>query len=126
MKTVGLIGAGHIGSQLARLAVRHGYDVLVSNSRGPETLQELVGELGQRARDGTLDVVDIGPRATVGAFNAIPRATGRAEQPKNFAATSLPRSGRCVPDGARTHPTWRAMHGEAEGTGRPRSRGSAD
>ena len=38
MTTVGLIGAGQIGSQVARLAVRHGYDVVISNSRGPETL----------------------------------------------------------------------------------------
>lgn len=53
VKTIGLIGAGHIGSQLARLAVTHGYDVVVSNSRGPETLKELVDELGQRARAGT-------------------------------------------------------------------------
>jgi predicted dinucleotide-binding enzyme len=53
VKTIGLIGAGHIGSQLARLAVRHGYDVVVSNSRGPETLKELVSELGPRARAGT-------------------------------------------------------------------------
>ena len=53
MKTIGLIGAGHIGSQLARLAVREGYDVIVSNSRGPETLQDLVRELGTRARAGT-------------------------------------------------------------------------
>lgn len=53
MKTIGLIGAGHIGSQLARLAVRHGYDVVVSNSRGPETLKELVSELGPRARAST-------------------------------------------------------------------------
>jgi len=52
-KTIGLIGAGHIGSQLARLAVRHGYDVVVSNSRGPETLKELVSELGPRARAST-------------------------------------------------------------------------
>jgi 8-hydroxy-5-deazaflavin:NADPH oxidoreductase len=52
-KTIGLIGAGHIGSQLARLAVRHGYDVVVSNSRGPETLKELVSELGSRARAST-------------------------------------------------------------------------
>jgi predicted dinucleotide-binding enzyme len=52
-KTIGLIGAGHIGSQLARLAVRHGYDVVLSNSRGPETLQDLVRELGPRARAGT-------------------------------------------------------------------------
>lgn len=41
-KTIGLIGAGHIGGQLARLAVQHGYDVVVSNSRGPETLKDLV------------------------------------------------------------------------------------
>jgi 8-hydroxy-5-deazaflavin:NADPH oxidoreductase len=50
MKTIGLIGAGHIGSQLARLAVANGYDVVVSNSRGPETLSSLVSELGPRAR----------------------------------------------------------------------------
>ena len=53
MKTIGLIGAGHIGSQLARLAVQHGYDVVVSNSRGPETLKDLVRELGPHARAGT-------------------------------------------------------------------------
>jgi 8-hydroxy-5-deazaflavin:NADPH oxidoreductase len=53
MKTIGLIGAGHIGSQLARLAVAHGYDVIVSNSRGPETLRSLVDELGPHARAGT-------------------------------------------------------------------------
>jgi predicted dinucleotide-binding enzyme len=49
MSTIGLIGAGHIGSQLARLAVAHGHDVVVSNSRGPETLKDLVAELGPRA-----------------------------------------------------------------------------
>jgi len=53
MTTIGLIGAGHIGSQLARLAVAHGYDVVVSNSRGPETLAELVAELGPHARAAT-------------------------------------------------------------------------
>jgi predicted dinucleotide-binding enzyme len=53
MKTIGLIGAGHIGSQLARLAVAHGYDVIVSNSRGPETLRPLVDELGPHAHAGT-------------------------------------------------------------------------
>lgn len=50
MKTIGLIGAGHIGSQLARLAVKHGYAVVISNSRGPETLSDLVTELGPNAR----------------------------------------------------------------------------
>src|SRR5689334_11451552 len=53
-KTIGMIGAGHIGGQLARLAVQHGYDVVVSNSRGPESLKDLVRELGPRARAGTV------------------------------------------------------------------------
>ncbi len=53
MATIGLIGAGHIGSQLARLAVKNGYDVVISNSRGPQTLSGLLAELGPRARAGT-------------------------------------------------------------------------
>jgi 8-hydroxy-5-deazaflavin:NADPH oxidoreductase len=54
MQTIGLIGAGHIGSQVARLAVAHGYNVVISNSRGPETLTDLVAELGPNARAGTV------------------------------------------------------------------------
>ena len=54
MTTIGLIGAGHIGSQIARLAVAQGYNVVISNSRGPESLAALVGELGPRARAGTV------------------------------------------------------------------------
>ena len=53
MATIGLIGAGKIGSQLARLAVRNDHDVVISNSRGPETLSALVAELGPRARAAT-------------------------------------------------------------------------
>ena len=53
MATIGLIGAGHIGSQVARLAVAQGYNVVISNSRGPETLSALVAELGPNARAAT-------------------------------------------------------------------------
>jgi 8-hydroxy-5-deazaflavin:NADPH oxidoreductase len=53
MATIGLIGAGHIGSQIARLAVANGYEVVISNSRGPETLAGLVAELGPNARAAT-------------------------------------------------------------------------
>ena len=50
MTTIGLLGAGHIGSQIARLGVAAGHRVVISNSRGPETLATLVAELGPSAR----------------------------------------------------------------------------
>jgi predicted dinucleotide-binding enzyme len=53
MTTIGLIGSGHIGSTVAGLAVAAGHDVVLSNSRGPETLADLVAELGPRARAAT-------------------------------------------------------------------------
>ncbi|WP_211881404.1 NADPH-dependent F420 reductase [Pseudarthrobacter albicanus] len=53
MTTIGIIGAGHIGSQIARKAVQLGYEVVISNSRGPETLADLVAELGRHARAAT-------------------------------------------------------------------------
>ena len=53
MTTIGLIGSGNIGSAIARLAVAAGYDVVLSNSRGPETLADLVAELGPKARAAT-------------------------------------------------------------------------
>ncbi|MGR2752797.1 NADPH-dependent F420 reductase [Agromyces arachidis] len=53
MTTLGIIGAGNIGSQVARAAVANGYDVVIANSREPETLAGLVAELGPRARAAT-------------------------------------------------------------------------
>ncbi len=53
MTTIGFIGSGNIGSTVARLAVDAGYDVVLSNSRGPETLSDLVAKLGPRASAGT-------------------------------------------------------------------------
>ena len=55
MTTLALIGSGNIGSTVARLAVDAGYDVIVSNSRGPDTLADLVAELGPNARAATAD-----------------------------------------------------------------------
>ncbi|MET9077199.1 NAD(P)-binding domain-containing protein [Streptomyces sp. NPDC004232] len=53
MATLGLIGSGRVGTTLARLAVHSGLDIVLSNSRGPETLAGLVAELGPRARAAT-------------------------------------------------------------------------
>jgi predicted dinucleotide-binding enzyme len=51
--TLGIIGAGMVGAGVARLAVDAGLDVVLSNSRDPETLAGLVAELGPRARAAT-------------------------------------------------------------------------
>ncbi|MGN7251467.1 MULTISPECIES: NADPH-dependent F420 reductase [unclassified Arthrobacter] len=53
MTTIGLIGSGNIGSGVARLAIAAGYEVVLSNSRSPETLAGLVADLGPRARAAT-------------------------------------------------------------------------
>jgi 8-hydroxy-5-deazaflavin:NADPH oxidoreductase len=53
MGTIGLIGSGHIGQAIAKQALAHGYSVVLSNSRGPETLADLVAELGPNARAAT-------------------------------------------------------------------------
>ncbi|AZS35765.1 Pyrroline-5-carboxylate reductase [Microbacterium lemovicicum] len=53
MTTIGIIGAGNIGSALARGFAQHGYDVVISNSRGPETLADLVADMGDGVRAAT-------------------------------------------------------------------------
>lgn len=53
MTTIGFIGSGNIGSTLAKLAVAADHEVIMSNSRGPETLSDLVEGLGGRARAAT-------------------------------------------------------------------------
>ncbi|MGW9132926.1 NADPH-dependent F420 reductase [Streptomyces sp. NPDC055681] len=52
-QTIAFIGSGNIGRSLARLAVDAGLDVVMSNSRGPETLADLIAELGDHARAAT-------------------------------------------------------------------------
>lgn len=63
---IGIIGVGKIGQAFARQVVKAGYEVIISNSRGPESLLDLVQELGGQVRAGTVaeaaaaDVVFLG------------------------------------------------------------------
>ncbi|MCI1858920.1 MAG: NADPH-dependent F420 reductase [Sporolactobacillus sp.] len=52
---IGFIGSGHIGQAVATSAIRAGYSVIMSNSRGPETLAGLVRELGPKAKAATAE-----------------------------------------------------------------------
>jgi 8-hydroxy-5-deazaflavin:NADPH oxidoreductase len=51
---IGIIGAGNIGANVARLFVKAGHEVAISNSRGPESLRDLVSEIGAKARAATV------------------------------------------------------------------------
>jgi 8-hydroxy-5-deazaflavin:NADPH oxidoreductase len=53
MTTIGILGSGHVGSSLARAAIAHGYDIVISNSQEPDTLAGLVADLGPKAAAAT-------------------------------------------------------------------------
>jgi 8-hydroxy-5-deazaflavin:NADPH oxidoreductase len=53
MTTIGIIGSGHVGSSLAKAAITHGYDVVLSGSGKPDGIKALAGELGPEARAAT-------------------------------------------------------------------------
>jgi 8-hydroxy-5-deazaflavin:NADPH oxidoreductase len=65
---IGIIGSGNIGSALARLAVAAGFDVVITNRRGPASLEGLAAELGPRARAGTMEEVGRGSDFVVEAI----------------------------------------------------------
>src|SRR5437764_6317958 len=61
---IGIIGSGKMGTGLGRLWAKHGHHVMFSYSRRPETLENLVLEIGSHARSGT-------PREAVGFANVL-------------------------------------------------------
>jgi hypothetical protein len=52
---VGIIGAGRLGQAMTRTAVRAGCDVLIANSRGPDSLASVVSTLGEGVSAGTVE-----------------------------------------------------------------------
>ncbi len=53
-RTVGIIGSGRIGKAVATLAARAGRSIVISNSRGPTSLQPMIAELGTKVRAGSV------------------------------------------------------------------------
>jgi hypothetical protein len=107
---IGIIGAGHIGGTTARLFVDAGHEVAIANSRGPETLRDLVAELGPSARATTaadaarfgemvllaiplkdyttLPVDELRGKIVIDAMNYYPNRDGRYEQLDSGATAS--------------------------------------
>lgn len=53
MTTFGIIGAGNIGTAIATAVIGLGHDVVIANSRTPDTLRDLIAQLGPKARAAT-------------------------------------------------------------------------
>jgi predicted dinucleotide-binding enzyme len=73
---IGIIGAGHIGANLAQLLVPHGHDVVIANSRGPETLTEVsrrTGAAAVPAADAPRDADVVIFAVPVKAFHELPK-----------------------------------------------------
>jgi 8-hydroxy-5-deazaflavin:NADPH oxidoreductase len=77
---IGVIGAGRIGGNCARQAVKAGHEVKLSFARDPEKLAQLASELGDRASSGTVaDAVAFGEVVILSVpWEAIPQALGEA------------------------------------------------
>ena len=81
MTTIGIIGSGNIGTAVAQAAIAIGDDVVISNSRGPESLADKVASLGEHARAGTVaEAAAAGDLVLV----AIPLAAIGALEPSDF------------------------------------------
>jgi predicted dinucleotide-binding enzyme len=74
---VGILGAGNMGRTLARLFVDAGHDVRLANSRGPESLADLVAQLGPRATAVAVSAMAAGADLVVLAtrWEQLPAAT---------------------------------------------------
>ncbi|MBA3424768.1 MAG: NAD(P)-binding domain-containing protein [Rubrobacter sp.] len=74
---IGIIGSGSIGATAARLFAGAGHNVAISNSRGPESLRDLVSDIGENASAASVDeAADFGEVVLVAipffAYEALP------------------------------------------------------
>ena len=113
MTTIGIIGSGHVGSSLARAATAYGYDVVLSNSQGPDTLAGLVSELGPRASAATP------PEAAAAgdfAIVAIPLTTVDQVPVEPLAGKVVIATINYFPQRSGPHPRDRRRHDHGAGT----------
>lgn len=75
IETIGIIGAGAIGSAFARALARQNINVVIANSRGPDSLAGLVADLGPTVRAGTVQQAAAQPMVLVAVnWSRLPEA----------------------------------------------------
>lgn len=92
---IGIIGSGRIGTVVAEHLVGLGHTVIISNSRGPESLTDLVTELGSNAEAGTVEeTAAFGPLV----FEAIPFDEYETLPTDSLAETTVISAANYYPD----------------------------
>ena len=111
MTTIGILGAGHVGANLAKAAIGHGYDVIIANSRSPDTLNDLVAEFGPHASAATaadaarrgdfavvavylpairqIPVEPLAGKVVIGTLNYIPDLVGHVKEIDDGTTTAV-------------------------------------
>lgn len=136
---IGIIGAGFIGRALATLATNHGHQVMVSNSRGPETLSSTIASIGCAA--GTADdaatfgeivviavpfrnyrsvpAAPLGGKVVIDTCNYYPQRDGQIEALDTFSTTTTELIAAHLP-GAKVVKAFNAiLERDINTTGRP-------
>ena len=88
MTTWGLIGSGNIGSTVARLAIAAGHDVVLSNSRGPETLADLVVVTIPLKAYRDIPVDELAGKVVIDTMNYYPQRDGHIDALDDGSTTS--------------------------------------
>ncbi len=92
---IGIIGAGHIGANAARLFVKAGHEVAIANSRGGDSLNDLIEELGDNAESASVtEAVDFGDIV----FISIPFGKYTEIPPQGFEGKIVIDSNNYYPD----------------------------
>lgn len=81
---IGIIGAGNIGATAAKLFINAGHEIAVANSRGAETLQDLVNDLGANAQAVSIEeAAEFGEIVLIaipfGKYETLPREAFRGK-----------------------------------------------
>jgi 8-hydroxy-5-deazaflavin:NADPH oxidoreductase len=102
MTTIRILGAGNVGRSLAKAGIDHGYDIVIANSRTPDTLRQLVAQLGDGASAASaydvaeqadfavaavylpaitsIPVKPLEDKVVIGTMNYIPDMTGHVKE----------------------------------------------
>jgi NADP oxidoreductase coenzyme F420-dependent len=117
--TLGTVGAGHIGSALARVALDADHDVVVSHSRGPATLADLVAELAVVAVPlhalGQVPVEPLAGKVVIDTGNYYPQRDGRIAGTTPPPGGASPRSSTSLASTSWTSAPWPTAVGSSPG-----------